>query len=209
MYQPQAFREGNLQAQHDLIEENPLGLLVSTSETGLIADPIPFVIDPTAGEFGTLRAHLAKANPQYRALASARECLVVFQASDAYITPEWYETKRETGKVVPTWNYVTVHVYGRPRLVEDPAWLLAQLSALNDLMEGNRPKPWSIKDAPSDFIRSQAQGIFGVEVEIARMEGKWKVSQNRSSADQRGVIEGLRSEGQSEMADVVESRRRP
>jgi transcriptional regulator len=209
MYQPQAFREGSLQAQHDLIEENPLGLLVSTSETGLIADPIPFVIDPTAGEFGTLRAHLAKANPQYRALASAGECLVVFQASDAYITPEWYETKRETGKVVPTWNYVTVHVYGRPRLVEDPAWLYAQLSALTDLMEGNRPKPWSIKDAPSDFIRSQAQGIFGVEVEIARMEGKWKVSQNRSSADQRGVIEGLRSEGQSEMADVVESRRRP
>jgi len=208
MYRPPAFREDSLEAQHALIRERPLGLLVTAGRLGIVADPVPFVVDEQTGEFGTLRAHLSRANPQHRALTEAEECLVVFQGPESYITPSWYETKRETGKVVPTWNYVAVHAWGRPRVIEDEAWIRAQIDALTDLMEGRRPRPWAVSDAPEPFVESQIKGIFGVEIPILRIEGKWKASQNRPEGDRVGVAEGLRSESADAMAEVVEARGR-
>lgn len=206
MYRPPAFREDDLEVQYALVRAHPLGLLITAGAAGTLADPVPFVLDEKSGEHGTLRAHLSKANPQHRALAEADECLVVFQGPEAYITPSWYETKRETGKVVPTWNYVMVQIWGKPRVVEDAAWLRAQVDALTDLLEGRRPKPWAVADAPAPFVEAQLNGIFGVEIPIARIEGKWKASQNRSLADRAGVVAGLRADNNEPMADIVENR---
>lgn len=203
MYRPSAFREDSLEAQHALIRERPLGLLITTGSLGLLADSVPFVLDEKAGALGTLRAHLSRANPQHQALAEAEECLAVFQGPQAYITPSWYETKRETGKVVPTWNYVSVQAWGRPRLIDDPAWLRAQIDALTGLMEGPRQEPWAVSDAPKPFVDAQLRGIFGVEIPIARIEGKWKASQNQPEKNRSGVAEGLRSEGNEAMAEIV------
>jgi transcriptional regulator len=203
MYRPPAFREDSLEAQHALIREWPLGLLITTGSPGLLADSVPFVLDESAGEFGTLRAHLSRANPQHQALAQAEECLVVFQGPQAYISPSWYETKRETGKVVPTWNYVAVQAWGSPRVIDDPSWLRAQIDALTELMERCRQKPWAVADAPETFVDAQLKGIFGVEIPIARIEGKWKASQNQPEKNRIGVVEGLRTEGNEAMAEVV------
>ncbi|HEV7251765.1 MAG TPA: FMN-binding negative transcriptional regulator [Mesorhizobium sp.] len=195
MYQPPHFREDRLERHHELIRSHPLGLLVTAGPLGLMANPIPFLLDSQASERGTLRAHLARANPQWRELAQAEDCLVVFQGPEAYITPSWYPTKGETGRVVPTWNYATVHVWGRPRLVEDGAWLRAHLEALTSARESRRAAPWSVDDAPAPFVAAQLKGIVGVELPIARSEGKWKVSQNRGEADRNGVVRGPREEG--------------
>jgi transcriptional regulator len=195
MYQLPAFREDRVAVQHDLIRNHPLGLLVTAGPGGLMANAIPFLVYPEALERGTLRAHLARANPQWRELAEVEECLVVFQGPQDYVTPSWYPSKRETGKVVPTWNYATVHVWGRPRIVEDPAWLRRQIDDLTLLKEGARQAPWKVDDAPADFVTAQVKGIVGVELPIARIEGKWKVSQNRPEPDRAGVVAGLRQEG--------------
>lgn len=205
VYQPPHFREDRLDVQHDLIRRYPLGLLITAAGGGLMANPVPFLLDVQASERGTLRAHLARANPQIRELAAASECLVVFQGPDTYITPSWYATKHETGKVVPTWNYATVHAWGRPHLIEDTRWLLRQLHALINNHEHPRPEPWGVDDAPDAFIAAQLKGIVGIEIVIARMEGKWKVSQNRPEQDRRGVFEGLHAQGNTaqEMAALV------
>ena len=206
MYQPPLFREDRLEIQHDLIRAQPLGLLVTAGPAGLVANLIPFLIDAETSELGTLRAHFARANPVQHELATGAECLVVFQGPQNYVTPSWYATKRETGKVVPTWNYATVHTWGRPRLIEDPVWLRRQLDDLTLLQEGVRPAPWQVDDAPEPFIAAQIKGIIGVEIPIGRIEGKWKVSQNRPEADREGVVEGLRAEGEEAMADLVTRR---
>ncbi len=208
MYQPPLFREDRLEVQHDLIRAYPLGLLVTAGPDGLMANPIPFLVDPKASEKGTLLAHLARANPQWRELAAVEECLVVFQGPQDYVTPSWYATKRETGKVVPTWNYATVHAWGRPTVIEDAEWLRRQIDELTDSREHGRPQPWKVDDAPPDFVDAQVRGIVGVEIPIARMEGKWKVSQNRPEADRVGVIEGFRAAGLrgEAMAAAVEER---
>lgn len=209
MYQPPHFREDRLSIQHALIRAHPLGLLVTHGRSGLMANALPFMLDDAASPSGTLRAHLARANPQWRDFDPAQEVLVVFQGVDAYITPSWYEAKREHGKVVPTWNYVIVQAYGRMRVVDDPDWLLAQVTALTSIHEASRPEPWAVSDAPGDFLAAQLKGIVGVEIEITRIEGKWKVSQNRPESDRRGVAAGLRALGEEaarHMADLVESR---
>jgi transcriptional regulator len=208
MYQPPHFREDRLEIQHGLIRAHPFGLLITAGASGLAANPIPFVIDAEASERGTLRGHLARANPQWRDLAGVAECLVVFQGPHDYISPSWYPTKQETGKVVPTWNYVTVHAWGRPRVIEDAGWLRAQVEALTTSREGLRAAPWQVGDAPEAFVGAQLKGIVGVEVPIARIEGKWKVSQNRPAADRVGVVHGLRAQGGASdaMADLVAER---
>lgn len=207
MYLPPHFREDRLEAQHELIRSNPLGLLIVQGSEGLIADPIPFLIDAD-GVKGVLRAHLSRANPQVAALASAEECLVAFQAVEAYITPSWYATKRETGKVVPTWNYAVVHAWGKPRLIYDSDWILNQIRDLTRAQEGGREAPWQVEDAPAEFVSAQIRGIVGLEIPVSRMEGKWKVSQNRSEADRAGVRLGL-SETGSPMAELVAERGNP
>lgn len=209
MYQPPHFREDRLEVQHALIKAHPLGLLITNGNAGMIANPLPFALDGSASSLGTLRAHLSKANPQWKDFDPAQEALVVFQGVETYITPSWYETKREHGKVVPTWNYAIVQAYGRMRIMDDPDWLLRQITMMTDAQEGTRAEPWSVADAPSDFLAGQLKGIVGVEIEITRIEGKWKVSQNRSDADRRGVAEGLRVAGDGTahlMAELVDNR---
>ena len=195
MYQPPHFREDRIEVQHDLIRAHPLGLLITAGPGGLMANPIPFVLDAAASERGTLRAHLARANPQWRDLGAVEECLVVFQGPQAYVTPSWYATKQETGKVVPTWNYATVHAWGRPQIMDSEGWLRSQIDALTAQKEEPRALPWQVADAPEAFVAAQIKGIVGIEIPIARIEGKWKVSQNRPEADRAGVFQGLQAEG--------------
>jgi transcriptional regulator len=208
MYQPPHFREDRTEVQHDLIRNHPLGLLITAGPGGLIANPVPFLIDPDASKHGTLRAHLARGNPHWHELAAVNECLVVFQGPQEYVTPSWYATKQETGKVVPTWNYVTVHAWGPPQIIEDAAWLRRQLDDLTLLKEGKLPQPWAVGDAPEPFIAAQMKGIIGVEIPIECIEGKWKLSQNRPEKDRAGVVTGLRASGESAaiMAELVTER---
>lgn len=205
MYQLPHFREDRLDVQHSLIRAHPLGMIVTAGPGGLMANPIPFVVDSDGTEYGTLRCHLARANVQWRELATGTECMVVFQGPQDYVTPSWYAMKRETGKVVPTWNYVTVHAWGTPRVIDDNAWLRRQLDDLTNLCEARRAEPWKIDDAPTDFVVAQMKGIVGVEIPIARIEGKWKMSQNRPEADRIGVVEGYREQGPASeaIADLV------
>jgi transcriptional regulator len=208
MYLPPLFREDRLNVQHELIRTHPLGLLVTAGPGGLMANPIPFLVENDDTEFGTLRAHFSRANPHARELAAVKECLVLFQGPQDYVTPSWYATKQATGKVVPTWNYATVHVWGRPTLIEDSAWLRRQLDDLTLLLEGGRPAPWAVDDAPAPYVAAQIKGIIGLEIPIARIEGKWKMSQNRPEADQRGVVAGFRQQGERGelLADLVAER---
>lgn len=209
MYQPPHFQETRQDVLHGLVRAHPLGLLISNGAEGPVANAIPFLLDAQIGTKGRLRAHLAKANPQWRQLAEnpASPVLVVFQGADAYVTPSWYETKRETGKVVPTWNYAIVQVRGTVKVIEDQAWLAQQIAELTASQEGSREAPWAVTDAPAGFIQSQIKGIIGLEIEITDISGKWKVSQNRPVADRVGVAEGLESEAPSasapDMAELV------
>ena len=195
MYQPPHFREDSLEVQHDLIRARPLGVLVNAGPGGLVANHIPFTLYPTEGQFGALRCHVSRANQQWRELQSVEECLAVFHGPQAYITPSWYATKRETGKVVPTWNYATVHAWGRPVVTDDSTWLRRQINDLTEVNEGRLPLQWHVDDAPADFLASQIKGIVGIEFAITRIEGKWKMSQNRPEADRVGVAEGLAAQG--------------
>jgi len=195
MYQPPHFREDRLAVQHALIRTHSLGLLVTAGPGGLQANHVPFLIDADGSEHGTLRVHLARANPQLQELTTVTECLVVFQGPQQYISPSLYPTKREHGKVVPTWNYITVHAWGQPRFIDDAAWLRRQVEDLTLHKEGSRPAPWTVSDAPEQFVAAQLKGIIGIEIPIARIEGKWKVSQNRPAVDQTGVVAGLRGNG--------------
>jgi transcriptional regulator len=212
MYQPPHFREDRLEVQHALIRAHPLGLLVTLGSTGLVANPIPFVLDASAPPYGTLKAHLSRANRQWQDFDPAQEALTVFQGPEAYITPSWYAAKREHGKVVPTWNYAIVQAYGRMTIIDDPAWLLQQITAMTEVQETARPEPWAVGDAPEAFVAAQLKGIVGIEIEITRIEAKWKVSQNRSDADRLGVTAGLRArqdEASQLMAELVETRGAP
>lgn len=196
MYQPALHRETRPEVMGALIHAHPFGLLISTGPEGLLANGLPFHLSGNR-----LQVHIARANPQWQSL-EGQEVLVVFQGPLTYITPAFYASKAEHGKVVPTWNYAMVQVRGRARLQNDPAWLAAQIAKLTDGMEAGRPAPWAVTDAPDDFIAMQMKAIVGVEIEITEMEGKWKVSQNRNEADKRGVVEGL-AETHPEMADLV------
>jgi len=194
MYQPPHFREERLEVQHALIRAHPLGLLISSGEDGPLANPVPFLLDAAAAPKGVVRAHLARANRQWQALAAGEPALAVFQGVDTYVTPFWYETKKETGKVVPTWNYAIVQVRGPVRVIEDREWLRRQITALTAQHEEGRTQPWAVTDAPEDFVAAQLKGIVGIEMTIESIEGKWKVSQNRPAPDRIGVAEGLAAE---------------
>jgi transcriptional regulator len=195
MYQPVHFQEDDLGVQHALIRAHPLGLLISNGPDGILANPIPFLIYENEGPFGTLRCHLSRANPQGQALGEWPDVLVVFQGAERYITPTWYATKAEHGKVVPTWNYATVQARGIARPSHDPAWLHAHVSALSTTHEAGRPEPWAVADAPEDYVAGQLRGIVGIEIVIDAIDGKWKVSQNRADADRLGVADGLKAQG--------------
>lgn len=208
MYIPASFKESRIERLHDLIVNHPLGLLVTNGDNDLEASPIPFLFYANEGKYGVLRAHLAKANPHWKSLAEHVECLVVFQGPEGYVTPSWYPSKAETHKAVPTWNYATVQVWGNASVTEDAAWLRRQLDDLTMLHEKSRPQPWSVSDAPVDYIASQMKAIIGIEILIRRIDGKWKMSQNKDDADREGVIAGMRSDtdphGNIRVADMVD-----
>lgn len=192
MYLPAHFEETRIEVLRETIRLQPLGTLVTLSADGLNANHVPFEFDPKPAPFGTLRAHVARANPVWREICGDVEPLVIFQGPQAYITPSWYPSKRETGKVVPTYNYMVVHAYGVMRAIEDTDWLRRFVGDLTNRFEAPRAQPWSVSDAPEDFIAAQLGAIVGIEISVTRLIGKWKVSQNRPAADQQGVISGLR-----------------
>src|SRR5262245_26390554 len=207
MYNPAHFREARIPVLHELIRHHPLAALVTLGPEGLVANHIPMEIDPEPGPFGTLRGHVARANPVWReAGASAIEALAIFAGPQRYITPSWYPTKAESGRVVPTWNYAVVHVHGPLRAIDDAAWLRAFVTRLTDRHEAARAVPWRVTDAPDDFIERQLGAIVGIEIPVRRLEGKWKVSQNRDEGDRSGVVAGLREGDDAAarlMADLV------
>jgi len=210
MYQPThgQFREDRLAVQHALIRAHPFGALVTVGPEGLVANHFPFVVDADASPLGTLRAHMARANGQWKGLDGTAEALVIFHGPYSYITPAWYPAKAETGKVVPTWNYALVHAYGRPRIVEDPEWLLRHVSELSDTNEASMPVPWAVSDAPPEYVEAMLKAIVGIEIEIARIEGKWKTSQNQPEAARAGVVRGLEAQADERslaMAELVKA----
>ncbi len=205
MYEPPLHRVDDLAQMHALIRSRVFGLLISNGAEGIVANSVPFVLDPAASRLGTLKVHLARANSQWRDLEASPDALVVFQGRDHYITPSWYETKRETGKVVPTWNYTMVQVKGRAKVMDD-VWLARQVEELTQALEQRREQPWAVGDAPADFIAMQRRAIVGIEIEIVDIRGKWKTSQNRNATDRAGVAAGLDALGDEEsraMAKIV------
>lgn len=198
MYIPRANEETRLEVLHDLIESHPLASLVTMGASGLFASHLPMVLERKSSAHGLLKAHLSRANQQWHDFRPEVEALAIFAGPEHYITPSWYPEKQETGKVVPTWNYAVVHVYGTLKVIEDPAWLMEHLNALTTVHESAFSAPWRISDAPADYVASLLKGIVGLELPIERIEGKWKVSQNRSERDRAGVIEGLEKLGTPE-----------
>lgn len=192
MYTPPAFRLDDLPAIHAALQAVRLATLVTSTADGLLATPLPLYLVPEEGPMGTLYGHVARANPQWRA-APIADVLAIFQGPDAYITPSWYETKRETGKVVPTWNYVAVHAHGPVSFFTEPDRLHAVVDRLTNLHEAGRPDPWAVADAPEAFVAAQLKGIVGLRLPITRLEGKLKASQNRNAADRAGVAAGLKA----------------
>ncbi|MNE19478.1 Protease synthase and sporulation protein PAI 2 [compost metagenome] len=193
MYVPAVFKDTDLSSLHQQIQSTRLAILVTSDEQGLQASHLPLLLDPEAGPNGTLYGHLAKANPHWRALAAGAEAMLIFAGADAYVSPDFYPSKGEHGKVVPTWNYLAVHAYGRADVFTDAQRLLELVGALTDRHEGGRTKPWAVSDAPADYIDGMLKAIVGFAVPIERLQGKRKLSQNRSAADSAGVREGLAS----------------
>lgn len=191
MYTPNYFKDEDLASLHRQIDNARLATLVTFDEIGLQASHIPVLLDADEGPNGTVSGHLAKANPQWKALASGAEAMLIFQGPDAYISPSFYAAKAEHGKVVPTWNYVAIHAYGRPEVFSDPERLLRIVSGLTDKHEAVRSEPWAVSDAPADYIQKMLNGIVGFAIPIERLEGKRKLNQNRNPEDIAGVSQGL------------------
>lgn len=210
MYRPGHFTEDRIDVLADLVRRNPFATLVSLAGDGLIATHLPLLWDADREPYGTLRGHLARPNPHARAAASPVDALAIFSGPNAYVSPSWYPSKSEHGKAVPTWNYAVVHAYGPLRVIDDVAWLRALVTRLTDREEAAFTKPWRVTDAPDAFLESMLRGIVGVEIEITRLEGKWKLGQNRPEADQDGVVAGLgaRSDAPSAaLADLTRAHR--
>ncbi len=195
MYTPKHFEEPRIEVMRELMRARPLATLVTLSSGKLNANHIPLHLIDQPAPFGTLRGHVARANPLWSDYAKDIEVLAIFHGPDSYITPSWYATKQETGKVVPTWNYAVVHTYGTLRIIDDAAWLRAQLEALTDHNEANFSKPWTVADAPHEYTEKLIGSIVGIEIVITKLSGKWKVSQNQPAQNQASVIAGLNHSG--------------
>lgn len=208
MYIPKHFEETDTAVLHALLRANPLGAWVTLCDGELLANHIPFLLDPSRGPHGTLVAHVARANPVWRSFSKDVASVVIFQGAQTYITPSWYPGKATDGKVVPTWNYAVVHARGRPRAIEDRDWLLQHVSTQTEVREAGRAgsstiKPWKVSDAPADYIDSMLRAIVGIEIPIDTLVGKWKVSQNRTAPDRQGVIQGLLEGGDEPSAAMA------
>ncbi|MDZ7592462.1 MAG: FMN-binding negative transcriptional regulator [Rubrivivax sp.] len=199
MYLPPHFEQRDPGTLHALMSAHPLAALVSRGDDGLTADHLPLEFDATAGEHGALFGHVARGNPLWRVAADA-PVLAVFSGPQAYVSPSWYPSKAATHKVVPTWNYTVVHAHGVLEAVDDAPWLRALVGRLTDHQEAPRPLPWSVNDAPVDYVQQMLRAIVGIRIPLTRLVGKWKVSQNRNEADRLGVADGL---GADPMAALV------
>jgi len=205
MYQPDHHRVDDLSLMHALMRARPLVALVSGGAEGLYATHLPTVLKDD-GPYGVVEFHLARANPHWKYLAEPNEALMIFQGPAVYITPNWYPSKAEHAKVVPTWNYAVVHAYGRPEVMQDTDWIRRHVAELTAQQERNEAEPWALTDAPETYIEMMLRGIIGFRLAITRLEGKWKMSQNRDMKDRDGVVRGLRRRGEGddhEIADIV------
>jgi transcriptional regulator len=203
MYLPAHFHEAQVELLHGLIRQRPLGALVTLAAAGLNANHIPFEIDPEPAPLGTLRGHVAKANPVWHDFSAEIEALVIFQGAQAYVSPSWYPTKSTTGEVVPTYNYLVVHGYGAMKIIHDREWLRGLVTRLTDRFEAGRDARWQVTDAPAPFIDKQLAAIVGVEIALTKLTGKWKVSQNRPAEDRAGVVQGLSEGGDGESSAIA------
>ena len=203
MYVPPLFKEDRIDVLHAAIRRTGLATLVTLGTDGLIASHVPMLLDAEPAPYGTLLGHVARPNPQARGAVSGVQALAIFQGPDAYITPSWYATKRETGKVVPTWNYVAIHAYGPVEFFDDTERLRAIVTRLTDRQESTRAEPWAVTDAPAEFTDVMLKGIVGFALPIARLEGKWKMSQNRPAQDRAGVVDGLQEDGREDVAALI------
>jgi transcriptional regulator len=205
MYQPEHHRVDNLSLMHALMRARPFVALISESAEGLYATHLPTVLKDD-GPYGVVEFHIARANPHWKYLAERNEALMIFQGAEGYITPNWYPSKAEHAKVVPTWNYAVVHAYGRPEVMQDTDWLRRHVAELTAQQERNEVKPWALTDAPETFIKVMLRCIIGFRLAITRLEGKWKMSQNREMKDRDGVVTGLEKRGVGddlEMAEII------
>ena len=208
MYIPSAFREDDLPVLHAMMRDTRLANFVTATDEGLLATPLPLILMSEEGSCGTLYGHMARANPQWK-LAPRGDALALFTGPDAYISPAWYPSKAEHGKVVPTWNYIAVHACGPVEFFEDADRLLDVVTRLTDLHEASRAGRWAVRDAPEAFIRAQLRGIVGLRMPIMRLEGKRKMSQNRSAEDRAGVAAGLAASDRPadrKVADLIAGR---
>jgi transcriptional regulator len=203
MYVPKCHEETDLAVLHALIAAHPLGTWVTLGNGELIANHVPFLIDPSRGEFGTLIAHVARANRVWESFSPSVNSVVAFHASNSYISPSWYPSKHAHGKAVPTWNYAVVHAHGIPRIVQDREWLLAHVNQLTTVHEAGQSLPWKVSDAPADYIDRLLDMIVGIEIPIATLVGKWKVSQNRPEPDKRGVVAGLLGRSDAKASEIA------
>lgn len=205
MYTPATFREERLDVLHGLVQAHPLGALVRHGDDGFCADHLPFEIAASTldAPFGILRAHVARANPLWRAAGGSDDCMVIFQGPHAYITPAWYAEKQRSGKEVPTFNYAVVHAHGRLRAIDDAAWLMDLLERLTARHEAGQAAPWRVSDAPADYIDKLLKAIVGIEIPLTRLEGKWKLGQNRSMQDQASMAHGLALDHQPGAAQAL------
>jgi transcriptional regulator len=195
MYVPPAFREEDLPTIHAEMQKIQLATLVTMTGSGMVATHLPLMLDSSAGDYGTLYGHVARGNTQWSDSLADVEALAIFTASDAYVTPNWYPSKQETGKVVPTWMYAAIHAYGTVRFIDDAQWLRDFVTRLTDKHEASSAQPWKVTDAPSDYINGQLARIIGVELPISRLEGKWKFDQRSSQQDRSGILAGLEASG--------------
>lgn len=206
MYLPKHFAEERPEVLHELIRRRPLATLVTLSADGLVANSLPLLLVPEEGGRLFLRGHVARANPVWREGLPDVDVLALFQGDDAYISPSWYPAKAEHGRVVPTWNYVTVQARGRLRFIDDPAWLKDLLERLTREHEDQRAAPWRLSDAPVDYIEKMLAAVVGLELEVTQLVGKWKASQNQPVEAREGVVRGLREEGRPGAGDIAVAR---
>lgn len=206
MYLPSHFAETRVAELHRIIRDHPLGMLVTHSAGGLDADHLPFELDAAGDALGTLRAHIARANPlatRFADGADGADVMVVFRGPHGYISPSWYPSKHETHRHVPTWNYEVVHVRGRLRIVDDERFVRGIVGRLTRRHEAAEPEPWKMGDAPRDYLDRMLQAIVGVEVEISRLEGKRKLGQNRDARDAEGAVRALHERGNGALAAAM------
>lgn len=207
MYIPKHFDEPSLEILHQLMRARPLSTLVTLSSGGLNANHIPLHLSVEGAPLGTLRGHVARGNPLWCDVVKEVDVLAIFNGPEAYISPSWYPSKAETGRAVPTWNYAVAHAYGQLRVIDDKAWLRSHLAALTLQQESSQPAPWQLADAPGDYIDKMLSAVVGIEIDIVRLTGKWKMSQNQPAANQAGVVQGLRAAASPEgiaVAEIVE-----